>query len=112
MKIVEEDVLLRIFLSEETKHKGKCVYRLILEEAQKLQLAGATVLRGLMGFGADRHVHSIGLLELSHNLPVVVEIVDQEPNIKKIMPYLDEVVEDGFVTVEKVHVIRYRTPKR
>ncbi len=108
MKIVEEDVLLRVFLSEETKHHGKCVYRLIMEEAQKLDLAGATLLRGLMGFGADHHVHSSGLLELSHNLPVVVEIVDKEEHIKKIMPYLDEVVEDGFLTVEKVQVIRYR----
>ena len=108
MKIVEEDVLLRVFLSEETKHKGKCIYRMIMEKAESLGLAGATLIRGLMGFGADHHLHTSRLLELSHNLPVVVEIIDKKENIKKIMPYLDEVVEDGFVTVETVQVIKYR----
>ena len=108
MKIVEEDVLLRIFLSEETKKDGKCVYKLVMEKAQEIGLAGSTLIRGLMGFGADHHLHTSRILELSHNLPVIVEVIDIPENIKKIMPYLDEVVEDGFVTVEKVQVIKYR----
>ena len=108
MKFTEEDLLLRIFLSETTQIKGLPLYEHIVMKAKELKLAGATVLRGVMGFGADSHLHSSKLVDLGVSLPVVIEIVDKEENIHKILPYLDETVIDGFMTIEKVSVIRYR----
>jgi len=108
MKITENDLLLRVFVSEKSKHKGKPVYESIVLKAKELNLAGATVLRGVLGFGASHHLHAAKLVGLSDNLPVVVEIVDTEENINRILPFIDETVDDGFVTMEKVKVIRYR----
>ncbi len=111
MKITEEDVSLRIFISETAGFKGRPLYEHIVLKARELKLAGATVSRGIMGFGADSHMHSSKLLELSINLPVIIEIVDKEENINSILPYLDENVKDGFMTLEKVSVIKYRHKK-
>lgn len=108
MKIEENDILLRIYVGEKSRHKGKCVYEQIVLKAKELNLAGATVLRGILGFGASHHLHSSKLVDISENLPVVVEIVDREESINKILPWLDQIVDDGFVTMEKVSVIRYR----
>lgn len=108
MRFTEEDILLRIFLSETARFKGISLYEHVVIKAKELKIAGATVLRGIMGFGADSHLHSSKLIDLGISLPVVIEMVDREENINKILPYLDEVVTDGFMTLEKVSVIRYR----
>jgi len=77
-------------------------------KARELNLAGSTVLRGILGFGADSRIHSAKLLELSVDLPMVVEIVDTEENINRLMPFIDETVTEGLVTLEKMRVIKYR----
>jgi uncharacterized protein len=108
MKLPEQAVLLRIFIGESDNIKGKPLYESIVLKARELNLAGATVLRGIMGFGADSRIHSAKLLDISEDLPVVVEIVDTEENIDKLMPFIDEHVVEGLVTLEKVRVIKYR----
>lgn len=108
MKLPEEGTLLRIFFGESDKHNRKPLYEVIVIKARELGLAGATVFRGIMGFGADSHMHSAKILRLSGDLPVVVEIVDTEENISKLLPFLDEAVQEGLITMEKVRVIKYR----
>ncbi|RKX80930.1 MAG: DUF190 domain-containing protein [Spirochaetes bacterium] len=108
MKISERDVILRIYLGEKDHIKGKPLYEQIVIKARELNLAGATVLHGILGFGADSRMHSSRVLALSNDLPVIIEIVDSEENIQKIMPYIDEHVTEGFVTMVDVKVIKYR----
>lgn len=108
MKLPEEGTLLRIFIGESDTHKGKPLYEQIVLKARELHLAGATVLRGLMGFGADSRMHSAKILRLSEDLPVVIELVDTEENLNKLLPFLDETVQEGLITLEKVRVIKYR----
>lgn len=108
MKLPEEGTLLRIFFGESDKHNRKPLYEAIVIKARELGLAGATVSRGIMGFGADSRMHSAKILRLSGDLPVVVEIVDTEENIGKLLPFLDEAVQEGLITLEKVKVIKYR----
>jgi PII-like signaling protein len=111
MKLQGEGKLLRILVSETDTHKGKSLYEAIVFKARELNLAGATVFRGIMGFGAASRIHSIKLLRLSEDLPVMIEIVDTEENIEKILPFLDETVKEGLITMEKVEVIKYRHNK-
>lgn len=99
---------MRIFIGEMDSHRGKPLYEQIVLKARELNLAGATVIRGVMGFGAHSRVHTAKLLRLSEDLPVVIEIVDTEENINKLMPFLDEVVKEGLITMEKVRIIKYR----
>ncbi len=108
MKLPEEGTLLRIFFGESDKHNSKPLYEAVVVKARELGLAGATVIRGIMGFGADSRMHSAKILRLSSDLPVIVEIVDSKENIQKLMPFLDEVVQEGLITMEKVRVIKYR----
>ena len=108
MKLPEEGKLLRIFVGETDTFKGKALYDAIVLEARKLNLAGATVFRGIMGYGATSRIHSIKLLRLSEDLPVMIEIVDSEEHINKILPFLDENVKEGLITMEKVSIIKYR----
>lgn len=108
MKLPEEGMLLRIFIGESDNHQGKALYEQIVLKARELNLAGATVLRGLMGFGADSRMHTAKLLRLSEDLPVVIELVDTEENLNKLLPFLDRVVTEGLITLEKVRVIKYR----
>ncbi len=108
MKLPEDAVLLRVFLGESDRDKGRPLYERIVLKARELNLAGATVLRGVLGFGADSRLHSAKLLALSADLPVVVEIVDARANIDKLLPFIDEHVTEGLVTMEKVQVIKYR----
>jgi len=108
MKFIENDILLRIFISESTRYHGKTLYEVIVLKAKEMRLAGATVIRGIVGYGADSHIHSANLLDISNNLPIIIEIVDVEDNINKILPFIDEAVTDGFITMEKVNVIKYR----
>lgn len=108
MKLPEQGMLLRIFIGESDNYKGKALYESIVLKARELNLAGVTVTRGIMGFGANSRVHSAKLLRLSEDLPVVVELVDTEENLNKIMPFLDETVVEGLITSEKVRVLKYR----
>jgi hypothetical protein len=108
MKLPEEGKLLRIFVGETDSYKGKPLYEAIVLEARKLNLAGATVFRGIMGYGATSRIHSLKLLRLSEDLPVMIEIVDSEEHINKILPFLDENVKEGLITMEKVSIIKYR----
>ena len=108
MKLQGEGKLLRILVAETDTHNGKPLYETIVLKARELNLAGATVFRGIMGFGAASRIHSIKLLRLSEDLPVMIEIVDTEENISKILPFLDETVKEGLITMEKVEVIKYR----
>lgn len=108
MKLPEQAMLLRIFIGESDRYKGKPLYEQIVLKARELNLAGATAIRGILGFGADSRIHAAKLLELSLDLPIVVEIVDTEENINKLQPFLDESVTEGLVTLEKVRVIKYR----
>lgn len=109
MKLPEEGLLLRIFIGESDRLKGRPLYEQIVLKARELGLAGVTVLRGIMGFGAHSHLHTAKLLRLSEDLPIVIEIVDKEENLNKLMPFLDETVEEGLITLEKVKVIKYRS---
>lgn len=111
MKLPEEGLLLRIFIGEADQYKGKPLYEQIVLKARELNLAGTTVLRGIMGFGAHSHLHTAKILRLSEDLPIVIELVDTEENLNKIMPFLDETVEEGLITLEKVKVIKYRHGK-
>lgn len=108
MKLPEDGQLLRIFLGESDQYKGNPLYEEIVLKARELNLAGATVLRGIMGFGAGSRIHSAKVLRLSEDLPVIIELVDSLEKINEILPYLDEVVGEGLITMEKVKVIKYR----
>jgi hypothetical protein len=108
MKLPEEGMLLRIFIGESDSFQGKALYEQIVLKARELNLAGATVIRGLMGFGADSRMHTAKLLRLSEDLPVIIEIVDTEEKLNTLLPFLDEVVTEGLITLEKVRVIKYR----
>ncbi len=111
MKLEGEQKLLRIFIDEQDKWKGLPLYEAIVKEAKAMGMAGATVVKGFLGFGAKAHLHTAKLLDLSENLPIVVEIVDTEERIAKLLPKLDEMVQEGLVTMENVHVIMYRAGK-
>ena len=111
MKLPDEGKLLRVFIGETDKYKSKPLYEAIVMKARELNLAGATVFRGIMGYGATSRIHSIKVLRLSEDLPVIIEIVDTEDKINKLLPFLDEIVKEGLITMEKVRVIKYRHSK-
>ena len=108
MKIPEDGHLLRIFIGESDRWQGKPLYEAIVNKAREMHLAGATVLRGPMGFGANSHLHTAKILRLSEDLPIVIEIVDAKVKIDEFMPHVDEMVQEGLVTLERVQVIKYR----
>lgn len=108
MKIPEQGCLLRIFIGESDQWHGKPLYEAIVMTAREAHMAGATVLRGPMGFGAHSRMHTAKVLRLSQDLPMVIEIVDSEEKITALLPQIDEMVEEGLVTLEKVRVIKYR----
>ncbi|MCU0606790.1 MAG: DUF190 domain-containing protein [Candidatus Edwardsbacteria bacterium] len=108
MHLPEQAMLLRVFIGESDKYLGKPLYEQIVFKARELNMAGATVLRGILGFGADSRMHTAKLLELSEDLPMVVEIVDTEEKINTLLPFIDEHVVEGLVTLEKMRVIKYR----
>jgi hypothetical protein len=108
MKLPEQGLLLRVFIGEADHYKGRPLYEQIVLKARELNLAGATVLRGLMGFGANSRVHTAKLLRLSEDMPMIIELVDTEENLNKLLPFLDETVTEGLITMEKVRVIKYR----
>ncbi len=108
MNLPEDAVLLRIFIGENDRWKHQALYEAIVMKARELHLAGATVLRGPMGFGAASRIHTAKILRLSMDLPLVIEIVDTEDKINTLLPALDEMMGSGLVTLEKVKVIHYR----
>ncbi len=111
MKLPSEAYRLRIFIGESDKMGGKPLFEVIVEKARERGLAGATALRGILGFGANSRIHTSKVLRISEDLPVVVEIVDAEDKIETFLPELDDLIEEGLVTMEKVRVITYRHNK-
>ncbi len=107
MQIPEDAVLLRIFIGESDRHRHQPLYEAIVLKAREMQMAGATVLRGPMGFGKSSHLHTAKILRLSMDLPMVIEIVDTEEKVKSLFPFLEEAMGGGLVTMEKIRVIRY-----
>src|SRR5436305_8395033 len=112
MKIPENGQLLRIFIGESDHWHGKPLYEALILKAREQGMAGATMLRGLMGYGATSRIHTAKLLRLSEDLPVVVEIVDSEEKISAFLPVIDEMVQEGLVTLEAIKVIQYRSSTR
>jgi PII-like signaling protein len=108
MNINDDGVLLRIFIGQSDQHEGQPLYRAIVEKAKELQLAGATVLRGSEGFGAHSVLHESKLLEMSRDLPLIVEIVDTRDKIKLLLPSLESMVREGMITMEYVVMLMYR----
>ena len=109
MKLQGEGRLLRIFIGESDRWHGKPLYRAIVEAVRREGLAGATVVRGIEGFGADSHLHTSRILRLSEDLPVVIEIVDTAERIDRIVPILDDMVSEGMLTLERVQIVSYRS---
>ena len=107
MQIPRDAVLLRIFIGESERSGHKPLYEAIVLKARELQMGGATVLRGPMGFGKSSHLHSAKILRLSEDLPMVIEIVDSQARIDAFMPVLDKMMGSGLITVEKVQVLQY-----
>ncbi len=112
MKLFEEGLLLRIFIGERDMYEGRPLHQQIVQKAKELDLAGATVTRGMMGFGARSRLHTTKLLRLSQDLPLIIEIVDSADYINQLLPHLDEMMAEGLVTIEKVNVIKYGTRRR
>ena len=108
MKLPSEAELLRIFIGESDKHHGRPLYKVVVEEARRKGLAGATVLRGILGFGANSRIHTAKILRLSEDLPMVIEIVDTPDKIEAFLPDLDDLITEGLITLERVRVILYR----
>ena len=108
MHLPEDAVLLRIFIGESDRYQHGPLYEAIVLKARELELAGATVLRGPMGFGKSSHLHTAKILRLSMDLPIVIEIVDTAQKVDAFLPVLDEMMGGGLVTLEKAKVIRYR----
>jgi PII-like signaling protein len=109
MQIPKQAVLLRIFFGEDDKFKGAPLHEAIVLKAREQHIAGATVLRGPMGFGASSRLHTTKILRLSEDLPLVIEIVDSEEKIDAFLPLLDGMMTSGLVTLEKVQVLQYGT---
>ena len=113
MQLPEDALLLRIYVGESDRWQHQPLYEAIVLKARELHLAGATVLRGPMGFGATSRIHTAKILRLSMDLPMVIEIVDTEEKVNALLPFLDEMMGGGLVTMEKVKIIHYRgAPKQ
>ena len=109
MMLPEDGYLLRIFLGESDKHAGKPLYEWIVVRAKAQGLAGATVLRGLMGYGAASRIHTAKIESLSDDLPIIVELVDTREKLEAFLPIIDAAILDGLATLEKVQIRFYRT---
>jgi PII-like signaling protein len=109
MEIPKEAQLLRIFIGEAQRHDGKPLYEAIVLKARELHLAGATVLRGGLGYGHTSHLQTAKILRLSDDLPLVIEIIDSEDKIKAFLPVLDGMMASGLITLESIQVLQYGT---
>jgi PII-like signaling protein len=112
VKLEGEGKLLRMFIGESDKHGRKPLYQAIVEMLREEGMAGATVLRGIEGFGATSHLHTARILRLSEDLPIVIEVADTAERIEAIMPRIDEMVTEGLVTLERVEVVSYRAQEK
>jgi len=108
MNLPEDAQLLRIFIGEDDKHDGRPLHEVIVEKARKAGIAGSTVLRGLLGYGAHSRIHTSKVLRLSQDLPIVIEIVDTKEKVEEFLPTLDAIMDEGLVTLEKIRVLKYR----
>ncbi|MCF8069846.1 MAG: DUF190 domain-containing protein [Desulfobacterales bacterium] len=112
MKIPEEGQLLRIFTGESERFEGKPLYEWIVIKAKEKGLAGATVIRGIMGFGANSRIHTTKILRLSEDLPIIIELVDTHEKLKTFLDSIDNVISEGLATLEKAHIQFYRYNKK
>lgn len=106
-KIASKAKRLRIYIGETDHYKGRGLYQALVEKAKELDMAGATVFRGLMGYGAHSRIHTAKIMDLSSDLPLVVEFVDSEEYINKFLPYLDDMLQEGMVTIDDIEVVKY-----
>ena len=111
MDLTGTGLLVRIYIGEQDQWKGKPLYQALVEFLREQGVAGATVLRGIEGFGAHARLHTTRLLRLSEDLPILVEVVDREERLRALLPTLDEMVGGGLVTLERVEVVTYRPPR-
>ncbi len=110
MELEGRALLVRICIGESDKWDGKPLYQAIVERLRERHVAGATVLRGIEGFGAHAHLHTTRLLRLSEDLPILIEVVDDEKRLRPVLPEIDAMVDDGLITLERVEVFAYRGP--
>lgn len=108
MRIEGEGKLLRIFVGESDRWEGEPLYEAIVRVVREAGCAGATVLKGIEGFGAHSRIHTARILRLSMDLPIVIEVVDRADRIDALLPFLDEMIGEGLITVEPVHIVKYR----
>lgn len=106
-KLNGESILIRIFIGESDKYEGKPLYQALTELLRREKIAGATVLRGILGFGARSHLHTAHILRLSQDMPIVIECVDSRENIDRVLPEIEQMMGDGLITEEKVKVLHY-----
>jgi hypothetical protein len=105
---ISDGKLLRVLIGEDDEHEGRPLYEAIVLMLRKEGMAGATVLRGIEGFGASSRIHTAKVLRLSEDLPIVIECVDRAANIERVLPLLDQMITEGMITVEKVEIRLYR----
>jgi uncharacterized protein len=111
MMLPKEGCLLRIFIGESDRHEGKLLYEWIVLKAREAGLAGATVMRGMMGFGAHSRLHTFKIERLSQDLPVIVEIVDTREKLEQFLALIDQEIEEGMATLEQIQIHFYRSGK-
>jgi PII-like signaling protein len=111
MMLPEEGYLLRIFIGESDRHDGKLLYEWIVLKAREVGLAGATVMRGMMGFGAHSRLHTFKIERLSQDLPIIVEIVDTREKLESFLAVIDKEIEEGMATLEEIKIHFYRSGK-
>ncbi|MEJ5173394.1 MAG: DUF190 domain-containing protein [Hydrogenothermaceae bacterium] len=111
LKVQSEAVLLRIHIGEADKFEGKPLYKKILSVLRENKIAGATVIRGIAGFGKSTILHTASIIDISEDLPIIIEVIDREENINAVLPKIDDLIKDGLITMEKVKVIKYTSSK-
>ena len=109
MTIDDDGILLRVFIGESDRVDGRPLYEAVVRKVRELGLAGATVLRGTEGFGAHSVIHKAHLLEMSSDLPIVIEVVDSAGRVRALLPHLDDMVSEGMITMENVRILAYRS---
>jgi len=107
MRMTGQGLLLRVFIGENDRWKGKPLYEALMLEARERGLAGVTITRGIAGFGAHSRLHTAKVLRLSEDLPIIIEIVDREDRIREFLPTCDAMISEGLVTLEKVEILKY-----
>ena len=110
-ELAGKQVLVRIYIGESDKWEGKPLYQVLVEMLRREKICGATVLRGILGFGAQSHLHTANILRLSQDLPIIVEVVDTRENIDRVLPQIERVVGAGLITLENIRIIRYGARK-